>query len=136
MDESRGLSEGARVAGFSVLIQLGVGVFEVAFAFLGGSVALLADGVDSISDAGISLLVWLGLKFAQKPPTRRFPYGYFKVESFAALILAFVMMGTASYILSQGMIWIRTRLDVEPARPTFDILGPVSALPWCAVTLS
>ena len=52
MDESRGFSEGARVAGFSVLIQLGVGVFEVAFGFLGGSVALLAEGVDSIFSYG------------------------------------------------------------------------------------
>ncbi|HLE65090.1 MAG TPA: cation diffusion facilitator family transporter [Candidatus Bathyarchaeia archaeon] len=119
MDEPRGFSEGARIAGFSVLTQLGVGILEVAFAFLGGSVALLADGVDSISDAGISSFVWLGLRFAQKPPTRRFPYGYYKVESYAALILAFVMMGTASYIF-----WRSYQVFLNP-RP---ILLPVPAL--------
>lgn len=98
MDGPRGLSEGGRVAGFSVLTQLGVGIFEVAFGLLSGSVALFADGVDSLSDATISFFVWVGLSVAQKPPSRRFPYGYYKVETLAALILAFLMIVAASYI--------------------------------------
>ena len=121
MDEHKGLSEGARAAGISVLTQMGVGVFEVASSFLSGSVALLADGIDSISDSTISFFVWVGLRFAGRPPSGKFPYGYYKVESLAALILAFVMVATASYVF-----WRSYQAFLDP-RPIL-LPGPALAV--------
>ena len=53
-----------------------------------GSVALIADGFHSFSDIFVSATVIFGLKFLTREPTERFPYGYAKVETFAALIAA------------------------------------------------
>jgi divalent metal cation (Fe/Co/Zn/Cd) transporter len=50
-----------------------------------GSVVTTAYGIDSISDATISFIDLLGLRIAHKPATKKFHFGYHKVESFAAL---------------------------------------------------
>src|SRR5437660_2532047 len=63
-----------------------------------GSVALFADGVDSLSDASVSFFVWTGLHFARRRPSKRFPFGYYKVESLTALIAALILVATASFI--------------------------------------
>src|SRR3989442_4569561 len=63
-----------------------------------GSVALFADGVDSLSDASVSFFVWTGLHFARRRPSKRFPFGYYKVESLTALIAALILVAAASFI--------------------------------------
>ncbi|AFU58801.1 cation diffusion facilitator family transporter [Candidatus Nitrososphaera gargensis Ga9.2] len=64
-----------------------------------GSVVATADGIDSLSDAMISLIVLVGLRMAHKPADRKFPFGYHKVESFAALIAAIGMVAIGGFIL-------------------------------------
>src|SRR3989442_2609012 len=63
-----------------------------------GSVALFADGVDSLSDASVSFFVWTGLHFARRRPSKTFPFGYYKVESLTALIAALILVAAASFI--------------------------------------
>jgi divalent metal cation (Fe/Co/Zn/Cd) transporter len=41
------------------------------------------DRVYSMSDAMISFIVLIGLRFAGRPADRKFQFGYHKVESFA-----------------------------------------------------
>ncbi len=45
---------------------LGFGIVEVIFSMVTGSVALFADGVDSLSDASVSFFVWTELHFARR----------------------------------------------------------------------
>lgn len=77
---------------------LSLGVVELVFAQFTGSIALLADGIDSLSDAAVSFLVWTGLHFALRRPSKRFPFGYYKVESLTALLAAVILVGAASFI--------------------------------------
>src|SRR2546422_4599958 len=63
-----------------------------------GSVALFADGVDSLSDASVSFFVWTGLHFVRRRPSKKFPFGYYKVESLTALIAALILVAAASFI--------------------------------------
>ncbi len=97
-DETRGFQEGERIAKLSVWTLLALGIIEIIFSQVSGSVALLADGIDSMSDALVSFFVWTGLRFARRKPSRRFQYGYYKVESFTALITAIALVGVAVFI--------------------------------------
>ncbi|MEM3736754.1 MAG: cation diffusion facilitator family transporter [Candidatus Bathyarchaeia archaeon] len=99
---SRGFIEGERIAKLSVLTLLGIGVVEILVGLLSKSVGLVADGVDSLGDAVISFIVWLGLRLSMKSPDKKFHYGYFRVETFSALVTAIAMVGVASYILYQA----------------------------------
>jgi len=97
-EETRGFREGERIAKVSVWTLLALGIVEIAFSTISGSVSLLADGIDSISDAVVSFFVWTGLRLSRRKPTRRFQFGYYKVESFTALITAIVLVAVSGYI--------------------------------------
>ena len=77
---------------------MALGIVEIVFSLISGSISLLADGIDSISDAVVSFFVWAGLRISRRKPTRRFQFGYYKVESFTALITAFVLVAVSGYI--------------------------------------
>src|SRR5829696_4296692 len=87
-----GILAGKRIAKISVITLIAIGIVELITGFLSGSVVATADGIDSISDAMISFIVLLGLRIANRPPDRKFHFGYHKVESFAALMAALGMV--------------------------------------------
>ena len=97
-DETHGFQEGEKIAKVSVWTLLALGIVEIVFSLISGSISLLADGIDSISDAVVSFFVWAGLRISRRKPTRRFQFGYYKVESFTALITAIVLVAVSGYI--------------------------------------
>lgn len=100
----RGFREGERIAKISVWTLLSLGLVEIFFSQISGSIALFADGIDSISDAAVSFFVFTALHFTLKKPNRKFQYGYYKVESFTALLTAIVLVGVAVYIFARSYL--------------------------------
>lgn len=95
---NEGLIAGQRIAKTSVLTLIGIGIVEIIMGQVSGSVVATADGIDSLSDAMISFIVLIGLRIAHRPADRKFPFGYHKVESFAALIAAIGMIAIGIFI--------------------------------------
>jgi cation diffusion facilitator family transporter len=96
---NEGLIAGQRIAKISVVTLVSIGIVEILMGQVSGSVVATADGIDSLSDAMISLIVLIGLRMAHRPADRKFPFGYQKVESFAALIAAIGMIAIGVFIL-------------------------------------
>ena len=66
------------------LIGLAVtAVFQAVIVIFSGSVALLADTIHNIADAGTAIPLWIAFALARRPPSRRFTYGYGRVEDVA-----------------------------------------------------
>lgn len=55
---------------------------------VGHSYALIADAIESMADVVGSLVIWAGLKYAEKPADSDHPYGHGRAESLAALAVA------------------------------------------------
>jgi cation diffusion facilitator family transporter len=96
---NEGLLAGQRIAKISVVTLISIGIVELLMGHISGSVVATADGVDSMSDAMISFIVLIGLRFARRPADRKFQFGYHKVESFAAMIAAIGMIVIGSFIV-------------------------------------
>ncbi len=90
---------GERIARLSVITLLAIGVVELSVGFWTGSLGVKADGVDSISDAAISFIAWVGLHYSRRRPDSRFHFGYHKVESLSALLVSIGMVMVAGYIM-------------------------------------
>lgn len=97
-EETAGFRAGERIAFLSVWTLLTLGILEIVFGQFTGSISLFADGIDSLSDAAVSFFVWTGLHFALRRPSKRFPFGYYKVESLTALLAAVLLVGAAGFI--------------------------------------
>ncbi|MGD0176747.1 MAG: cation diffusion facilitator family transporter [Candidatus Bathyarchaeia archaeon] len=95
---------GERIARLSVITLLGIGIVELTVGYWTGSLGLKADGLDSVSDSVISLIVWLGLHYSRRRPDARFHFGYQKVESLSALVVSIGMVGLAAYVMLQSYL--------------------------------
>ncbi|MGI0037173.1 MAG: cation diffusion facilitator family transporter [Nitrososphaera sp.] len=120
---SEGLVAGQRIAKISVVTLLSIGAAEIAMGFVSGSVVATADGIDSLSDAMISLVVFFGLRMALRPADRKFHFGYHKVESFAALIASIGMIAIGAFILYHSYEALLAPAEIRHPIPTMIVLG-------------
>jgi len=75
-----------------LLVTAGIQLSIVAFS---GSVGLLADGIHNVGDATTAIPLWVAFKLAQRQPTKRFTYGYGRVEDVAGLIVLATILASA-----------------------------------------
>jgi len=59
--------------------------------FISGSYAVIADGIDSLSDIVSSVVVLVAARIIAKPPNIKFPYGYKKADTVATKFLSFMI---------------------------------------------
>lgn len=59
---------------------------------LSGSLAVIADGIDSASDILTSLITLFTARLMKRPPDVKYPYGYLKADTVATKALAFVII--------------------------------------------
>ena len=103
MDENRlSFRKGEKAAKLSAIILLALGTLKGIVAIVSGSVALLAGAIDSFSDVFSSIAVWAGLRIAKKKPAERFPYGYYKAETFALLVVSLIIVVSSILIMLES----------------------------------
>ena len=73
---------------FLATVKTGFGIF-------GGSPALLADGINSVSDVAYYMVVSVFMRLAGKPADDEHPYGHNQLESIAALVIGAFVITTA-----------------------------------------
>jgi cation diffusion facilitator family transporter len=100
--KSNTLVQGGKVASKSFSIQLMVGITEVFMGIFTLSVALIADGIQSFADAGVSLIVWIGLRISRKAPDGKFHFGYYRVETFSSIVAALFMAALGVVVLYES----------------------------------
>ncbi len=92
-----------RTAIFSVAGNTLLAIIKVLAGILGNSFALIADAIESTTDIFSSLLVLLGIRFAQKPPDRNHPYGHGKIEPLITFVVVVFLVVSASFIAVQAI---------------------------------
>ena len=75
------------VAGNAILSLL-----KIIVGIISGSLAVIADGIDSASDIVTSLITLFTARIMMRPPSIRYPYGYMKADTVATKALAFVIL--------------------------------------------
>jgi cation diffusion facilitator family transporter len=99
--------KGARLVVRGMALNAVLAVIKVAGGILGHAYALVADGVESMSDIAISILIWAGFKWAARPPDADHPYGHGKAEAVAGLFTATVVLAAGVGIGWQAVAEIR-----------------------------
>lgn len=64
---------------------------KVVAGLLAGSLAVVADGIDSIEDIITSLITLITANVLSKPPNKKYPYGYAKAETIATRLLSLII---------------------------------------------
>ena len=84
---------------FNVLLALG----KFVAGLLSGSVAIMADAANNLSDAGSSLIVLFGFKLAGQKPDPDHPFGHGRVEYISGLLVSVLIIYMAIELLKSSV---------------------------------
>lgn len=101
-------SDGTRLVLKGVVLNAVLVLVKGAAGILGHSAALVADAIESAADVVGSLVTWLGLRLAERPPDQDHPYGHGKFEPLTALVVAALLIGAAVLITVEAIHQIIT----------------------------
>lgn len=87
---------------------------------LTGSIAITADAVNNLSDAGSSAVTVFGFKMAGKPADRDHPFGHGRIEYITAMIVSFIILFMGIELAIQSVEKIRSPENVQ-----FNLIGAV-----------
>lgn len=85
-----------------------------------GSIAITADAVNNLSDAGSSAVTVFGFKMAGKPADKDHPFGHGRIEYITAMIVSFIILFMGVELAIQSVEKIRTPEDVR-----FSLVGAI-----------
>jgi len=107
------LKEGRRVAGVVTVTTLLVALLKAGVGVLSGSIALVADSVHTAADALAIFASWFGLKIATRKATHKFPYGFYKAETLATLLVSAIIIYAAVELFLEGLSKISVPPDIS-----------------------
>lgn len=89
-------------------------VFKFVAGFLGGSAAMIADAVHSLSDFITDVIVLLFVKLSSKPEDSDHDYGHGKYETLATSLIGLALMFVGIMILYNGVCSIASAIMGNP----------------------
>ncbi len=106
MDMNQQLGRSRRVIKWAMVIVILLAISKGVVGYFSGSVGLFAQSIDSLTDLIAGSTAYLGLWLAQRPMSQKYPYGYFKAETMATLIVAIFIFGAGLLVLWEAIMHI------------------------------
>lgn len=123
-DSSHGAAHDTAHIYQSLFSNLAIAALKGVAAWRTGSGAMLAETLHSTADCGNQLLLLLGVKRAQKPPTARHPLGYGRALYFWSFMVALLLFsGGGCYSIYEGVHKFQHPDPVENVSWALVILG-------------
>lgn len=113
-----------RTTYFSLISNFLLAATKALAGIFGNSYALIADAIESTTDIFASLLVLLGLKYAQRPADENHPYGHGKIEPLITFLVVAFLVTSATIIAYESIIHIQTP-HKTPSGWTLYVLGAI-----------
>src|SRR5258706_13367953 len=102
MTDALAIARGSRSVITAIVANVALVVAKCSVGIVGHSYALIADGVESMSDVVSSIVVYGGLRVAVRPADANHPYGHGKAGPLAALVVAGGPRGAAVRLRGAG----------------------------------
>lgn len=75
-----------------ILCNLILCIIKITVGLISGSISIMADGFNNLSDMGSSLITIIGFKLAGKPADRDHPFGHGRIEYISAFIVSVLIL--------------------------------------------
>ena len=102
-----------RTSVVGISANLFLAAFKAVAGWVAGSVAIVMDAINNLSDALSSVITIVGTKLSEKPADRNHPFGYGRVEYFSAIIISVIVLSTGILSLVESVKKI-----FHPTQPT------------------
>lgn len=86
---------------------------------LSGSVAIIADAFNNLSDSGVSVITLISFKLSSKPADKEHPYGHARLEYIASMVVSFIILLVgAELFLDSGKTILNVVFNNNDAKET------------------
>lgn len=103
----------ARVSIKNIILNLALSALKIAAGLVTGSIAVLSDGLNSLSDIATTVTVLFSRSITNKPDDDDHPYGHEKIESVVAFLIAIFLSLVALYTAYQSIVNILSKSTIE-----------------------
>ncbi|MBR2471817.1 MAG: cation transporter, partial [Clostridia bacterium] len=120
-----------KLSGFvGIFTNIFLFVFKIVTGIISGSIAIIADALNNLTDAAASVVTLIGFKMSGKPADEEHPYGHARFEYIAGLVISFIVLfiGGQLAITSVGKI-------INPIPPAFGTSGTIILVSAIAIKL-
>lgn len=90
-EAARRLKIGRRAGIIGICANILLFVMKIATGIVSGSVAVIADAINNLSDAGSSVFVFVGYILSSKPADKEHPYGHARMEHLCGLFISVII---------------------------------------------
>lgn len=105
-----------RTSVIGIIANVFLAAFKAVVGLISGSIAIVLDAVNNISDAASSVITILGTKLASRKPDSKHPFGHGRIEYMTSMIIAVLVLyaGVTSLVESVKAI-------IHPEKPSYTI---------------
>lgn len=75
-----------------IIVNIILVIFKSFVGLIAGSIAIVLDAINNLSDALSSIITIVGTKLSNKRPNKKHPYGYGRIEYFSSVIIAVIVL--------------------------------------------
>ena len=94
---------GALAGIIGIVTNLILSVFKLIVGIITASVAIMADALNNLSDAGSSIVSLVSFKLSEKPADRDHPFGHARIEYIASMVVSFLILLVGFEMLSDAI---------------------------------
>ncbi len=104
-----------------IICNLILCIFKIVVGGITGSISIVADGLNNLSDMGSSVIAMLGFKLADKPADEDHPFGHGRMEYMSAFIVA-VLIFLVGFELLKSSVSALINGDKQPEYTFFALI--------------
>jgi cation diffusion facilitator family transporter len=117
-------SSSAKAILYAFTANLGIALAKLAASIYTHSGSMMAEAIHSFADCGNQVLLYLGLRQAQKPPDAKHPLGYGKVTYFWSFIVALLLFSMGGlFSMYEGWHKLHAPEELHQAWIALAVLG-------------
>lgn len=97
--------------------------FKYFAGWMSGSVAIMADAFNNLSDAGSSIITLAGFKVTGRSPDAEHPFGHGRVEYISGFIVSMAVILMGFELLKSSVVKILSPVEIDTSAAAFIILA-------------
>ena len=94
---------GQFVSAIGILSNILISALKLAIGILSGSISILADAFNNLSDGATSVIMLIGFRMAAKPADEEHPFGHGRAEYLAGLFISAAMITVGGKLLWESV---------------------------------
>ncbi len=98
-------------------------VVKIVAGIIGGSITIIADAINNLSDAGSSVVTLVGFKLSSTPPDKDHPFGHARYEYVTGLLVSMMVLFLGITLLKSSIEKVISPTPVEVSVFTYVVLS-------------